>query len=135
LSTPLLLDVNLQKPFKVGDRLLVKVSTLLSPSKKAGLIRTVEKFAGQSVRVLVLNCTQIQIIVQKGDEPFQELIGPRDFKVCSGNQLTLNCSAFPAETFDRAVVSVSEKLNVQDRAALKKELMEWFGSHMEILLL
>lgn len=66
MATPRLADVKCSKiQFQPGDRILVRVFEPLSKEEMIRLKKTVEKWAGGVVEVLVFNCTKVDVQVER----------------------------------------------------------------------
>lgn len=51
--------------FEPGDRILVRVHHRLDRDQKASLIRSVKKWAGTDVEVLIVDTTQMEISIEQ----------------------------------------------------------------------
>lgn len=66
---PRLADVQCSRlQFESGDRILVKSYYKLDHEAKKKLRKTIEKWAGVSVEVLIYDATQMEITVEKGEK-------------------------------------------------------------------
>jgi hypothetical protein len=65
-TKPRLAEVQCTKiQFDPGDRLLVKVQHELNAEQRKQLTRTIQKWAGAEVEVLIINVNRMQLEIQK----------------------------------------------------------------------
>jgi len=65
-EVPRLADVQCSRiQFQPGDRIMVQVYQRLTPAEMARLRKTVERWAGNCVEVLVVDRTQIELTIER----------------------------------------------------------------------
>lgn len=65
-AKPRIADVQCSRmQFEPGDRLLVRTYVELDAEQKKKLSRSIQKWAGPDIEVLIINATQMEIEVQK----------------------------------------------------------------------
>lgn len=66
MNTPNILNVKCEKVrFRPGDKVLVRCLEPLNKEKRERLFRTVQRWAGPDVGVLVIDLTQVEIEIER----------------------------------------------------------------------
>lgn len=135
LAAPLLTDVSLHKhKFSAGDRLIAKVSVDLDAYQQAKLIKTIQKFAGTELRVLVMNCTRYELFVIRGNMVRIDLVKPEDKEDPSivPGRMDMSLSAINFMSDDVVVLQCSHYIGEIEKLQIHRHIQRWAGTENEI---
>lgn len=120
--------------FNSGDRLLARVSVDLDKNQQARIHRSIQKFCGAEVRILVVNCLKTRIVqIHRGRLGTTVLVDPRqiesDIPLGVAN---LECSVVDLKDGDRLVVSHYDRGCELERKEFRECVRYWAGKGIEI---
>ena len=141
-ATPLISDIDLTRyEFSAGDRLLVRVAYDLTAEQQHKLYKSINKFTGEDVRILIVNCLKMRMmkITPSGQTEIllYEKIGDnyRLPQLLKG-QMELSCSVVDLRPNDMLSVQLKE---FPDSELQKKRVLDWLyqwsGKDVEVRLM
>lgn len=129
---PKLGDVQSTKVFRPGDRVLVRVYCSLDRNQTDRLVRSVQKFTGEYVRILIINAamTEIKLIRAGAVSVLVEMRGVEDPLMLG--VANVDCSVVDLQKDDKLVVRLRDA--IKDPGRYLGVLKEWCGQDVEIVL-
>ena len=133
MTNPLISDIQLQKEFQPGDRILAKVNQLLTAQQIKNIDRGVKKMTREDVRVLVVNQLTTTIWVER-DGAFEGYLTQQKtaLGVITADALPqiaqVSCSKIDLLSNDRLCVLV-----YQGRGNNEEDLRRWAGQDVEVV--
>lgn len=119
--------------FNSGDRILAKVSIDLKKDYQDRLIRSIEKFAGEPIRVLIVNCLDVHMEV-KTPYSGQVICDPRlhHRDKTFPNILNLDVAIVQMPPNAELVVKVRglSQVSMTRRKRMTERFKEWAGSEV-----
>lgn len=134
MSQPLLTDLQPQKmKFSPGDRLLAKVSEDLTPDKEKALLKSIQKFAGEEVRVLIVNCTKFSMLLERLGKKATICHRTQAEATLTPGRMRLSCSAMHFELGDVLTVVCDPPMDNRVKALqIRDHISRWTGPDVEI---
>lgn len=142
-ARPLLSDIQTSRlKFDPGDRILVRVSTNLPSEQYKSLERSVTKFAGTDVRILIVNCLRTRLLRNRNNK-IETLVDETYAEYYEENLgvANISCSKIDFQNGDQLICedkvvltckhSDNRTLIVKD---LKAWLRNWIGSDVEVII-
>lgn len=141
VATPLISDIELTRyHFEPGDRLLVRIGQDLDAGRQTKLLRAVEKFTGEDVRILLVNykTTRLMKVTPAGRAELicDDSMSLSRRKQMQSGKVELSCSVVDLQPND--ILSVQLKQFPEGK--IQKErvihwLEQWTGKEVEIRLM
>ena len=134
-NRPLLSDIQpTQIQFHPGDRILVRVSVGLTADQRKRLERSVAKFTGEDVRILLVNCLTTGIVQVRG-QIRTSLVDSSQWSHKSENPGVLNmkCSAVDLQADDKLIVSVPSGMPRRECYSIVESTQRWAGLDVEVI--
>ncbi len=133
---PLLSDIQpTRTTFNAGDRVIARVSSSVSRQQVRKIIRSVCKFAGADIRVLVVDSTSVRIDKLRG-QVLDALVQPgqADFRPGREGIASLRCSVVDFRLNDRLFVSVPVIDGDLQRKQVHDWIKNWCGPDVDIVI-
>ena len=133
-SRPRLSEVRSHKlKCQPGDRLLVRLPFSPTADQAHRIKKSVSKFAGEDVRVLLVNCMLSRMTHVRGGA-VKTISGPQHAEMQNMRLGTANlsCSVIDFQPDDRLVVFVPKRSSETARKTLEDRLRAWVGKYVEI---
>lgn len=141
-ATPLISDIDLSRyEFRAGDRLVVRVAYDLDADKQHKLFKAINKFTGEDVRILIVNCLKTRMLKITPTGGTEIIVFPslgdnyRIPQLLEG-QMEVHCSVVDLQPGDLLSVQLKEfpDGDTQKRAVMDW-LKQWTGKDVEIRLM
>ena len=135
-AQPLLTDLPATRLIaRPGDRMLARVGFELTKDQAARITRSIIKFAGSDVIVLVVNCLTTSIWWERFNGDVMTLCSPQFIKSdMSVGAVNLDCSVIDLQAGDKLYVNhvgLSCELTKKD---LREKVQRWAGVDVEVIL-
>lgn len=124
-------DIDVQGRYPAGSRILAWIFCDLSPSERARLASSVQKFCGTDVRLLIVDGRLITITVVKNGQ--EHVLNPTFIGTSSlpPGRMSLSCSQVNLMREDRVEVVSRASLSSEYRRSIRR----WVGGDNELLIL
>lgn len=137
-ARPLIQDVHTDRiQFKPGDRLLARVSVSLTTAQYKKLENGVKKFAGEDVRLLIVDVTKVRLVWSRRGEIVQEIAGPSFFdpRPEMVGVADLRCSVIEFQPDDILHVFVPHISSELHRLKITDRMRQWTGKEVDVRVL
>ena len=136
-SSPILPDIDLTRyQYHAGDRLIVRVGLDLSPEHQKRIYKTVSQFAGEDMRVIIVNCLKQRFVLIRGEEKTILVDQAQGYRIpqLKTGQMEVVCSVVNFQRDDKLVVYLQEFTQGLYRKRIEEWLKNWAGDDVEIQL-
>lgn len=130
-------DVSALKKYHPGDRLLGRVSCCLTRDQYLKIRRAVCKYVGADVRLLIVDCTKVQVDWKHAaEQSISNLVSPQDFDVSPLDLGVLNLSASVVDLKpgDSVLCGIMGNAPQSIRNAFLSVVQEWAGPDVEVIV-
>lgn len=129
MANPRLSDVHPTRcEFQPGDRCIVRVSCKLDKIQTKQLIRSVQGYTGEHVRVLIADCLSVRVVQQHTTGDTESLVGPEHTRLTlHPNQVNMSCSKVDLIEGDQIDVFLLKPVTDQQYKAIFHHFKEWVG--------
>jgi len=135
---PLLSDIHPTKTkFNAGDRILVRISVNVSSDQQNSLKRAINKYAGNDVNSLIINCMEFGLLRLRLGEVPHRLTGleDRQHQPIALGVANLKCSKIEFQDNDQLVVYVFSGIGSElQKKQIHKWIREWTGKDVEVIV-
>lgn len=117
--------------------MLVRVSCELSLDQYSKITRAVKKWAGEDIRVLVVNCTQVKMLwMQKESEETKVLVSPKDaeHQAIEIGVANLSTSVIDFKSGDSLLCIVPRISSEMQRKKIHDWVHNWTGHEIEVIV-
>lgn len=136
---PLLTDSQPTKyQYQAGDRILVRVSCVLTPDQYAKIERAVKKYTRTDLNVLIVNCSQVKILWMHGiTRDIETLVSPEDVQSRSldAGVANLDCSVTRMPAGDTLTVIVPRISSEIQQKTIHDWVQRWTGKDVEVIVM
>ena len=136
-ARPLLADLpSTRLSVKPGDRMLARVGFELTRDQTIRITRSITRFAGNEVRLMIVNCMRTTIWWKRSDDgSISTLCSPKFIKSdMAAGAVNLECSVIDLHPGDKLYVNhvgLSCELTKKD---LREKIQRWAGVDVEVIL-
>ena len=137
-AVPLISDIRpTGRGFRSGDKILARVSVDLEGGQYQKLERSIKKFSGADVRVMIVNVQKVRMVLNRLDGSSKVLVEPSGIGR-GGIELgvvNVDCSAINFESGDSLIISVPRHCSYLQRKVIWNKIVEWTGKDVEVMIL
>ncbi len=128
-----------KRTYSNGDRVLCRVSSVLTHDQYRNTVKAVQRYMRAEVRVIVVNCCHYRLAWEQKSGQIKTLISLEDIKsdAMELGVANLDCSVVPLQADDKLHVGVIIPNYVQSEQHQERILRwwrEWAGRDVEIIL-
>ena len=121
--------------FNPGDRIIVKTTTPLNADQHRKLERSVCKFAGCDVRVLIVNCLEAHLTLHRGDETYNLSDPDSAVDAPELGVVNVDCNIVNLLPGDRLFVSFNKGMKIREVPKTFQGCLErWAGKDVPVLV-
>lgn len=136
-AKPLISDIQTTRvKFNPGDRILVRVPSYLSQDQQKRLKKSIVKFAGEDVRILIVNCSETRLLRKRKSGLVERLADESYAKHQDKNlgiaNVSLSVVDFGSE--DQLIFICQKVLGLQ-KVQVRDWLKQWVGHDVEIVIM
>ena len=136
-AKPLLSDIQTTKiKFNPGDRVLVRVSSYLTQEQQKRLKKSIIKFVGEDVRILIVNCLESRLLRKRKNGLVERLADESYVKNQDKNLGVANIklSVIDFNPGDQ-LMFMCQKVSGLQKEQIKDWLKQWVGNDVEIIIM
>lgn len=143
-ARPLISDIQTTRmKFNPGDRILIRTSVNLSQAQQDQLKKSITKFAGEDVRILIMNCLTSRLVVKRENGSIERLADESygQFQPENKGIANISCSVINFDSKDQIIYmcrEVTECKHPNNSLLIVKHLRswlkQWVGNDVEIII-
>ena len=134
-TKPRLSDVEFEKKYESGDRILVRSSAFLNQSQARRIFQQINQALKVDLRIIILPIPAVRATIDKADGSCQVMVGSEHLDLVKDGNLNVGAAKVDFDSGDKVTVVVRGNPGKKERDRFEENVRDWVGPDHEVLIL